>query len=270
MKKLILSFSVFLVTIIMSGCSKTPNVAEKSVVIDKPIVLKKPQIIGTVDVLGDITKGIPYNTYESTNFHVVGVYTENNETLVKIDNLLAQVKKHYGNKQDAKKIKSAYRDKYQTTSERNFFGGIKSSKTAFDYAYDYCIRRVELGYFGYFRNVNEKHDLTVTCAERELNKNEKVKIYTGSSSYAEIIPSSKFRNILKLNIQRGKGTVIEKENYTIIVKRSNGKIYLYATFPKIIVNHGSFRYAVEYIKKLLNKDKLKSVVKKTEITADFF
>ena len=252
MKKLILSFSVFLVTIIMSSCNKTPNVVEK------PVVLNKPQIIGTVAVLSDITKSIPYNIYKSTNFHVIGIYHENNETLVKIDNLLAQVKKHYGNKNDAKKIKSSYRDKYKTTRE----------DTAFGYAYDYCIRRVELGYFGYFRNVNEKHELTVTCAQRELN--EKVKIYTGSSFYAEIIPSSKFRNILKLNIQRGKGTVIEKENYTIIVKRSNSKIYLYATFPKIIVNHGSFDYAVTYIKKLLKKEKLKSIVKKIEITADFF
>lgn len=245
MKKLVLSFSVFLVIIIMSGCSKTPNIAKK---------------IGTVDVLSDITKGIPYYTYKSINYHVIGVYNENNETLVKIDNLLAQVKKHYGNKQDAEKIKSVFRDKYKTTRE----------DTAFGYAYNYCIKRVELGYYGYFRNVNEKHDLTVTCAERELNKNEKVKIYTGSSSFAEIIPSSKFRNILKLNIQRGKGTIIEKENYTIIVKRSSSKIYLYATFPKNIINHSSLDYAVEYIKKLLNEEKLKSITKKTEISADFF
>ena len=184
---------------------------------------------------------------------------------------MSQIKKYYGNKKDAKKIKSTFKSKYRrTTTEKNFFGKEIKFKSAYSYAYDFCIKRVELGYFGYFRNVYEKNQLIHICAEREINKDEQVKIYTGALSYAEIIPSSKFRNILKLNIQRGKGTVIEKENYTIIVKRSNSKIYLYATFPKIIVNHGSFRYAVEYIKKLLNKDKLKSVVNKTEITADFF
>ena len=267
MKRLLISLSVLFVAITFYGCSKSPRTHAHA----QNTEIKKPKIIGTVDVVNNIDKVIPYNNYGSINFHILGVYQDNNNTLSKIDNVLKEVKKEYGNKKDAKKIKSTLVDKYRTTVlKRNFFGRSIKSKTPFDCAYDYCIKRVELGYYGYFRNVNEKHELIVTCAERELNKNEKIKIYSGSSSYAETLHSQKFRNILKLNIERGKDTKIEKEYYKVIVKKADNKIYLYATFSKNIINHGSFKYAVKYIKKQLKEEKLKSILQKAELTVDFF
>jgi len=245
MKRLLLNLSLLLTFIGLNGCANSPTI-------------ESPQIVNNVNVISNLKNGIGYQRYsfthagitKSTNFHVLGVFQDNNETLQKINHSLKDIESHYGSKEKAVKIKTSYKTKN------------------YNEAWAYCEPRVRYGYYGSYRNLSEKNEVIDACAEQEMNK--KIKIYSGATSYAQVSNYSKYDKKLRLMIKRGNNKTIEQEHYEIRLKKYNNRLFLYAIFPKKIIGNGSFKYAVKYIAKTLKNNNLQSIEKKTTINSNFF